>query len=48
MALEDENNAHGVLLLNSNAMGKTIFKKVKLKNHILCDSNKIITYIDKI
>lgn len=43
MALEDENNAHGVLLLNSNAMGKTIF--LNLKNHILCDSNKIITYI---
>lgn len=47
MALEDENNAHGVLLLNSNAMGKTIFLNLNLKNHILCDSNKIITYIDK-
>lgn len=23
MALEDDGNAHGVLLLNSNAMGKT-------------------------
>lgn len=25
MALEDEGNAHGVLLLNSNGMGKAIF-----------------------
>ena len=33
MALEDENNAHGVLLLNSNAMGKTIFKTI-LKNFL--------------
>jgi hypothetical protein len=30
MALEDDSNAHGVLLLNSNAMGKT-----KMHTHML-------------